>query len=75
MAKAGSKKLLQDVRVREEIDRHKWIESEKAGYDIGFDKAAEDWIGRFADDWEDANSKKEGKLFRKGKIRNKDLSE
>jgi hypothetical protein len=29
---------------REEILRHKWIESEKAGYDIGFEKALLDWI-------------------------------
>jgi hypothetical protein len=29
---------------REEILRHKWIESEKAGQDIGFEKALLDWI-------------------------------
>lgn len=29
---------------REEILRHKWIESEKAGFDIGFEKALLDWI-------------------------------
>ena len=28
----------------EEILKHKWIESEKAGYDIGFEKALVDWI-------------------------------
>ena len=28
---------------REEILRHKWIESEKAGYDIGFERALLDW--------------------------------
>lgn len=33
---------------RREIERHKWIESEKAGYDLG-DEAAIDWILRFAD--------------------------
>jgi hypothetical protein len=27
---------------REEILRHKWIESEKAGYDIGFEQALTD---------------------------------
>jgi hypothetical protein len=27
----------------EEILRHKWIESEKAGYDIGLDAALQDW--------------------------------
>ena len=29
---------------REEILRHKWIESEKAGHDIGFERALTDWI-------------------------------
>src|SRR6516225_9286525 len=29
---------------REEILRHKWIESEKAGCDIGFERALMDWI-------------------------------
>ena len=28
---------------RNEILRHKWLESEKAGYDIGFEKALLDW--------------------------------
>ncbi|MBF0523033.1 MAG: hypothetical protein HQL24_08275 [Candidatus Omnitrophica bacterium] len=44
-------KLLQDKRVREEIDRHRWIESEKAGYDIGYDLAAADWLQRFSKSW------------------------
>ena len=47
------KKLMQDRRVIEEINRHLWIESEKAGHDIGFDKAAEDWIKRFSKAWMD----------------------
>jgi hypothetical protein len=29
---------------REEIMRHKWLESEKAGRDIGFEEALTDWI-------------------------------
>ena len=29
---------------REEILKHKWIESEKAGHDIGFERALTDWI-------------------------------
>lgn len=36
---------------REEILRHKWIESEKAGYDIGFEKALLDWIVRHRSEW------------------------
>jgi len=36
---------------REEILRHKWIESEKAGHDIGFEKALLDWIVRYRTNW------------------------
>ncbi len=34
------------IAVRREIERHKWIESEKAGYDIGWDRASLDWMLR-----------------------------
>jgi len=43
--------LLQDKRVREEIARHLWIESEKAGRDIGVESAQEDWLKRFSRAW------------------------
>ena len=36
---------------REEILRHKWIESEKAGHDIGFERALTDWIVRHRSKW------------------------
>ena len=36
---------------REQILRHKWIESEKVGADIGFEKASLDWLNRFSDSW------------------------
>ena len=36
---------------REEIMRHKWIESEKAGRDIGFEQALTDWIVRHRSKW------------------------
>ena len=36
---------------REEILRHKWIESEKAGYDIGFERALTDWIIKHRGRW------------------------
>lgn len=31
---------------REDILRHKWIESEKAGHDIGYESALLDWVRR-----------------------------
>ena len=36
---------------REEILKHKWIESEKAGSDIGFEKALCDWIVKHRSNW------------------------
>ncbi|CAN5488028.1 hypothetical protein BH18VER2_BH18VER2_15890 [soil metagenome] len=36
---------------REEILKHKWIESEKAGFDIGFEKALLDWIVKHRSNW------------------------
>ncbi len=35
----------------EEILRHKWLESEKAGHDIGFDLAMVDWNLRYRSQW------------------------
>ena len=36
---------------REEILRHKWFESEKAGHDIGFEKALLDWMHNHRSKW------------------------
>lgn len=36
---------------REEILKHKWIESERLGYDIGFERALLDWIRKHRDGW------------------------
>ena len=36
---------------KEEILKHKWIESEKVGYDIGFERALVDWITRHRSAW------------------------
>jgi hypothetical protein len=36
---------------RDEILRHKWIESEKAGRDIGFERALTDWIIKHRSKW------------------------
>lgn len=39
---------------REEILRHKWLESEKKGTDIGFERALLDWIRRHRQSWRSA---------------------
>ena len=36
---------------RDEILRHKWLESEKAGYDIGFERALLEWMVRHRAAW------------------------
>ncbi|TAL04826.1 MAG: hypothetical protein EPO07_04695 [Verrucomicrobia bacterium] len=36
---------------REEVLKHKWIESEKAGYDIGFERALVDWVVNHRAKW------------------------
>lgn len=36
---------------REEILKHKWIESEKLGEDIGFERALLDWIRKHRESW------------------------
>ena len=41
---------------REEILKHKWIESEKEGKDIGFERALLDWIRNHREEWRKARS-------------------
>ena len=36
---------------REEILRYKWLESERRGYDIGFEKALLEWIRKHREKW------------------------
>jgi len=45
------------IEERDEILKHKWLESEKSGYDIGFDKAIVDWIINHRNNW------RKGRLF------------
>ena len=42
---------------REEILKHKWIESEKVGADIGFEKALLDWILKHRSNWREKRIK------------------
>ena len=59
MAKSGpSSDLLKNstryrefLAERQEILRHKWLESEKAGTDIGFEQALTDWMVNHRSQW------------------------
>lgn len=47
--KIPKEKLAEYLAVQiEEIQKYKWIESEKCGYDIGFQRAAFEWIEKYA---------------------------
>ena len=39
------------LREREEILKHKWIESQKAGRDVGFEWALLDWNFNYRNNW------------------------
>jgi len=45
------KELLNDKRVIEEINKHLWIESQKAGYSIGIERATDEWLKLYAEGW------------------------
>ena len=47
----GFLRLLDDLRVAAEIERYKWIESEKVGRDIGKERAALEWIRAYGCIW------------------------
>ena len=45
---------------REEILKHKWLESERLGYDIGFERALLDWIRKLREGWRAARRLQQG---------------
>ena len=45
-----------------EIEKHKWIESEKVGYDVGGNRATHDWMRRYRRLWNTEWDKKNKKL-------------
>ena len=45
---------------RDEILRHKWIESEKQGRDIGFERALLDWMLKHRTPWRQARAASKG---------------
>ena len=48
----GKSSLYQQyLEERDEILRHKWLESEKEGHDIGFERALVDWVLNHRSKW------------------------
>jgi hypothetical protein len=46
------------LAMKEEIMKHKWYESERAGFDIGFSKALIDWVVKYKSIWIRERNKK-----------------
>ena len=44
---------------REEVMKHKWLESEKKGYDIGYSAALIDWVIKYRSKWRNHRKNKE----------------
>ena len=66
MKLAELKHLLKDKRVEEEIKKHLWIESQKAGYSIGIERATDEWLRLYASGWMKYNMPdKFGKMIKK----------
>jgi len=47
----GSSLYREFLAEKDEILKHKWIESEKQGFDIGFEAALVDWITKHRAGW------------------------
>lgn len=54
---AKAKKLADTALERIEVLRHKWLESEKAGHDIGMESAEESWKKNHAKKWKASRRK------------------
>jgi len=48
---SSSFSFLKSKHAVDEIRKHKWIESEKLGREIGFATAALDWIKKYGNSW------------------------
>lgn len=57
-------RLLDDTRVVKEIERYKWIESERIGKDIGKERAAMEWLRAYGLIWLKLHKPVEYRLLR-----------
>ena len=66
------RELLRDKKVVEEINKHLWSESQKAGYSIGIERATDEWLRLYAMGWMKYNMpEKYGKVTKKKKDKTK----
>ncbi|MBF0571036.1 MAG: hypothetical protein HQL12_04105 [Candidatus Omnitrophica bacterium] len=65
MPSINSAELLKDKDIVNEINRYKWCESEKAGCDIGFERASREWINTCSKQYLNQHTKKLAVLWLK----------
>jgi len=67
----SAEELLKIPEVIDEINKHRWYESENVGYDVGFDHARDDWLKRYSSLWIDHHlpDGKKGKEVKEKKIK------
>ncbi len=63
------RELLKDKRVLEEINNHLWLESQKAGYSIGFERATDEWLRLYAAEWMKYHQPEKYNMFKDKKKR------
>lgn len=68
-------RLLDDQRVAGEIERYKWIESEKLNRDIGRERAACEWIRAYGRIWLSIHKPAEYKMLLEKYAARKDSDE
>lgn len=56
-AKSGARYYEYFLDARDEILKHKWIESQKAGDDVGFDLALTTWMREHREAWQKARER------------------
>jgi hypothetical protein len=54
---------LKDKDIVNEINRHKWLASEKEGSDIGFERASREWINAYSKQYLDRHPGKSAALW------------
>lgn len=50
------------IALKEEVLKHKWYESERAGHDIGFPFALIDWTLKYKSQWIENRKRNRGDL-------------
>ncbi len=71
MATITDSELLKDKDIINEINRYKWFESQKAGHDIGFERASREWITRYSQEYLTHHPNKTALLWMKGILNTK----